>query len=67
MNADDTNGESCMQEYGNDDHAVDGAFDEAQDQRPSAVESITKPHSYPINVIREANLRGFILVEFFIG
>jgi hypothetical protein len=29
MNADDTNSESCVQEYRDEDHAMDGALDEA--------------------------------------
>jgi hypothetical protein len=47
MNADDTNGESCMQEYRDDDHAVDSTFDEAQHQRPSVAKSITELDCYP--------------------
>lgn len=38
MYGDDPDGERCVEEYGDEDHAVDGTLDEAQYERPSAIE-----------------------------
>jgi hypothetical protein len=53
VNADDSNGESCMQEHWDEDHAMDGALDEAQDQRPSAIGSIPEVHGHLLIHVKE--------------
>jgi hypothetical protein len=34
---DDNAGERCVEEYGHDDHAMDGTLDEPHHKRPSAI------------------------------
>jgi hypothetical protein len=42
-----------MQEHWDEDHAMDGALDEAQDQRPSAIGSIPEVHGHLLIHVKE--------------
>lgn len=64
MYADHSDGEYCMEEYGNQDHAVYGALDESQNERPSAIEVSCV---VILAQLISTDLRGFLREEFFIG